>query len=113
MDAGTINPDFGLPFVLGVTGHRDPLPKAISELSEQIRKLLAQLRADYPATRLMLLSPLAVGADRLVAQEFLAMPEDARAGLVAVLPCRRICLSRIFRRLSELNSSKCWRRRSR
>jgi hypothetical protein len=86
MDAGTINPDFGLPFVLGVTGHRDPLPTAISELREQIRKLLAQLRADYPATRLMLLSPLAVGADRLVAQEFLALPEDARAGLVAVLP---------------------------
>lgn len=57
-----------LPLILGVTGHRDLRPADSAPLEEQVRLILTELRADHPEAPLLLLSPLAEGADRLVAR---------------------------------------------
>ena len=57
-----------IPLVLGVTGHRDLRKEDLSELERRVRDLISQLHNDYPHTVLQLLSPLADGADRLVAR---------------------------------------------
>jgi hypothetical protein len=57
-----------IPLVLGVTGHRDLREEDLPELERRVRDLINQLRNDYPHTVLQLLSPLAEGADRLVAR---------------------------------------------
>ena len=60
--------DVRVPIVLGVTGHRD-LPSEDSEtLRMAVRKLFAQLKHDYPNSPFKLISGLAEGADRLVAE---------------------------------------------
>ena len=72
---------------VGATGHRtfdDP-----AEVADRVRIALARLlrlagdEADGVAVRLEVVSPLAEGADRLVAREVLALPG---ATLVAALP---------------------------
>ena len=75
-----------LPLVIGVTGHRDLAPQDAPRIQESLDALFACLRRQYPHTPLRLLSPLAEGADRLVAKvalEYgvelvvpLPMPED-------------------------------------
>lgn len=71
-----------LPLVLAATGHRD----LVREDEGQLRHLLADvfrvLQNRHPSTPLQLLSGLAEGADRLVAQIAL----DNQAELIAVLP---------------------------
>ena len=74
-----------LPLVIGVTGHRDLRVQDIPELEAAVRNVLAELHAMCPKTPLVLLSPLAEGADRLVARVALA---DG-ATLVAPLPLAR------------------------
>lgn len=61
--------DFGyrLPLVIGVTGHRDLKPDEIPEIRARVRDLFVDLQERYPQRKLRLLSPLAEGADRLVA----------------------------------------------
>ena len=71
-----------LPLVVGITGHRDLREKDHEPLKQKIRKIFAELRQRYPATPLILLSPLAEGADRLAAQ--VALELDIR--LVVPLP---------------------------
>lgn len=71
-----------LPLVLGVTGHRDLVLKDIPRIQEALDSLFACLRRQYPHTPLRLLSPLAEGADRLVAK--VALQHGAE--LVAPLP---------------------------
>jgi len=57
-----------IPLVLGVTGHRNIDPADRGTLEERVREIIRDLRATYPNTPLVLLSPLADGADRLVAR---------------------------------------------
>ncbi len=57
-----------IPLVIGVTGHRDLALKDIPLIQESLDTLFACLRKQYPHTQLRLLSPLAEGADRLVAK---------------------------------------------
>ncbi len=57
-----------VPLVIGVTGHRDLVPEDVPRIRESLDTLFACLRRQYPRTPLRLLSPLAEGADRLVAQ---------------------------------------------
>lgn len=57
-----------IPLVIGVTGHRDLRPPDEAALREQIAGFLAELQARLPHTPLCLLSALADGADRLVAE---------------------------------------------
>jgi hypothetical protein len=72
----------GLPLVLGITGHRDLVQEDIPVLRARIEELITQLRRQYPHTPLRLLSSLAEGADRLVAQVAIDMDVE----LVAPLP---------------------------
>jgi hypothetical protein len=62
-----------IPLTVGVTGHRDLRPKDLEPLRGIVRKILENLRRDYPSTPLLVLSALAEGADRLVAQIALEM----------------------------------------
>jgi hypothetical protein len=74
-----------LPLVIGVTGHRDLRVEDREPLRDRVRTFLVGLRERYPSTPLVLLSPLAEGADRLVAQVALeAFPQAVR--LVVPLP---------------------------
>jgi hypothetical protein len=66
--AGPAAPDGRLPIVIGVTGHRHLRPADLPKHRERVRELFAQLRRRYPSTPLRILSSLAEGADRLVAE---------------------------------------------
>jgi hypothetical protein len=71
-----------IPLVVGVTGHRDLRPDDVPALEAAVRGLLDQLRREYPTTPLVVVTPLAEGADRLAARVALA----AGASLVAPIP---------------------------
>lgn len=73
-----------LPLVIGVTGHRDLAPKDIPRIHESLDALFACLCRQYPHMPLRVLSPLAEGADRLVAKVAL----EHGAELVVPLPMR-------------------------
>ncbi|MDT8450685.1 MAG: hypothetical protein RQ847_11000 [Wenzhouxiangellaceae bacterium] len=62
-----------VPLVIGVTGHRDLVPEEIPGLRARVRALLEQLRTDHPDLPLVVMSPMAEGADRLVAEEARAL----------------------------------------
>src|SRR5271157_2523659 len=74
-----------LPLVIGVTGHRDLRPEDHETLKAQLRSVFTKLQHRYPATPLILLSPLAEGADRLAAGVALEM----NIHLVVPLPMPR------------------------
>lgn len=74
-----------LPLVIGVTGHRDLRPEDVAALESQVRRVLEGLRTAYRSTPLVLLSPLAEGADRLVARVALGLG----IRLIAPLPLPR------------------------
>ncbi len=61
-------PALPVPLVIGVTGHRDLLPEELPLLEQRVRDFFENLRASYPGLPLEVLSPLAEGADRLVAR---------------------------------------------
>jgi hypothetical protein len=71
-----------LPLVVGVTGHRDLAPDDDSTIQRHVRDIFSELQTAYRYTPVVLLSLLAEGADRLVAQAAL----DCGAELFAVLP---------------------------
>jgi hypothetical protein len=56
------------PIIIGVTGHRDLRPEDIPRLEAKVREIFEDLQIKYPHTPLQVLSPLAEGADRLVAR---------------------------------------------
>ena len=60
------------PLVIGVTGHRDLRAEDLPRLEEIVSKVIEKLKKDSPHTPLILLSALADGADRLVADVALA-----------------------------------------
>ena len=81
-----INPKrIAIPLVIAVTGHRDLVPEEIPGIRERVRNLLADLAKRYPERRLRVMSPLAEGADRLVAREALALGVE----LIVPLPMPR------------------------
>ena len=61
-------PDGRLPIVIAVTGHRHLRTADLPQHREHVRELFAQLRQRYPSTPLRIVSALAEGADRLVAE---------------------------------------------
>jgi hypothetical protein len=75
-----------VPLVVGVSGHRDLVAKELAGIKASVRELLEDLAERFPDRRLQVMSPLAEGADRivaLVAEELgielivpLPMPED-------------------------------------
>jgi hypothetical protein len=60
-----------LPLVIGVTGHRDIRDQDREQLAETVSAVFDELSARYPNTPLIVVSALAEGADRIVAQEAL------------------------------------------
>ena len=73
------------PLVVGVTSHRNIPAGEIEPIRRRVREFLAQLRHDFPALPLVVLSALAEGGDQLVAEEALAVG----ARLIAPLPLPR------------------------
>jgi hypothetical protein len=71
-----------LPLVIGVTGHRTLREQDVVPLEEVVRGVIEGARQRYPHCPLVILSPLAEGADRLVARVAL----DLGARLIVPLP---------------------------
>jgi len=71
-----------LPLVIGVVGHRHLEPADYPLYCSRVRELFADLRTRYPSTPLRVLSALAEGADRLVADVAL----DEGCEVLAPLP---------------------------
>jgi hypothetical protein len=63
-----------LPLVIGITGHRDLREADRPALAKEVRRVFEELRETYRSTPLVVLSALAEGADRLVAQVALDTP---------------------------------------
>lgn len=74
--------DGRLPIVVGVTGHRHLRAADLPAYRSRVVELFDGLRARYPATPLRIISALAAGADRLVAQIALERGHE----LIAPLP---------------------------
>ncbi len=70
-----------IPLVIGVTGHRD-LPDDVGPLERAVRRILLEFRESHPWSKIVLLSSLAEGADRLVARIAL----DLGISLVVPMP---------------------------
>ena len=75
----------GLPVLIGVTGHRDLRAEDEAALRAAVGGVLDGIALELPHSPLQLLTPLAEGSDRLVAQEALARG----FGLVVPLPMPR------------------------
>ena len=75
-----------IPIIIGVTGHRDLRAEDIPALEQRVGKIFQGLRIQYPNTTLLVLSPLAEGADRLVAR--VALEQGVQ--LVVPLPLPRV-----------------------
>jgi hypothetical protein len=73
-----------IPFVIGVTGHRDLRPGDVPALETAVRKVFDELRDSMKSTPLMLLSGLAEGADQLVAR--VALSCGVQLGAVLPMP---------------------------
>ena len=58
---------YSVPLVVAVTGHRDLLPDEIPAIRQRVRAFLEGLRSQSPDRDILLMSPLAEGADRLAA----------------------------------------------
>ncbi|OAI53219.1 hypothetical protein AYO47_05285 [Planctomyces sp. SCGC AG-212-M04] len=71
-----------VPLVIGVAGHRDLRGVDEREAARAVREVFRDLKARYPETPLVLLSPLNEGADRLAAK----VAHDEGLPVIAVLP---------------------------
>jgi hypothetical protein len=83
----------GVPLVLGVTGHREFRPGDEEPLRTLVTSVIGDIRLRCAHTPLILLTPLAEGADRLVAKVAL----DAGAWLVVPMPFARATYEATFR----------------
>jgi hypothetical protein len=73
---------YKIPFLVGVTGHRDLVPEEIPAIREALTKLFDQLRATARDVEIKLLSSMADGADLLAAD----VAHEAGIGIIALLP---------------------------
>ncbi|HLY03481.1 MAG TPA: hypothetical protein VKR56_13430 [Candidatus Cybelea sp.] len=71
-----------VPLVLGAAGHRNLPDEDRTALEATVRNAFAEMRRQYPATPMIVLSSLAEGADRLVAH----MALDADFALIVPMP---------------------------
>jgi hypothetical protein len=60
--------DYRIHLIIGITGHRDIPQEDADRLKEKIRGIFKELKEEYPNTPLLLLTPLAEGADRIAAK---------------------------------------------
>lgn len=64
---------YAVPLVVAVTGHRDLVHAEIPTIRSRVRDCLFSLRHDYPSRIIVVMTGLAEGSDRLVAEEALAL----------------------------------------
>jgi hypothetical protein len=57
-----------VPLIVGVTGHRDLVADEVPQIREQVKRFFMELQSSFPELPLLLLSPLAAGADQLAAE---------------------------------------------
>jgi hypothetical protein len=62
-----------VPLLVGVTGHRDLVADEIPAIRQVVRSFLERLRSQFPDRPLRVLTPLAEGSDRLVADIAMAL----------------------------------------
>jgi hypothetical protein len=67
MIEATPGTDPRVPLVIGAIGHRDLVPAEIATLEQRVRSFLETLQLKYPDLRVSVLTSVADGADRLVA----------------------------------------------
>ena len=84
--------EFAVPLVVAVTGHRDLVPAEVPGIRARVSQMLAALRDAYPHRAVLVMSALAEGADRLVAQEARALG----LSIVVALPMARAEYSKDF-----------------
>jgi hypothetical protein len=82
METGQVFDDALIPIVFGVTGHRDLRQQNIEGLKQKVQEIFREIMGKCPNSPILLLSPLAEGADRLVAKVALKLG----ASLVVPLP---------------------------
>lgn len=80
----TRDSDYALPLIVAVTGHRDLVSAEKPGLADGVRRLFHGLAEQFPGRRLVLLSPLAEGADQLAAR----VATENNVDLVVPLPGR-------------------------
>ncbi|MFI4970763.1 MAG: hypothetical protein ACHP7D_11210, partial [Lysobacterales bacterium] len=80
------------PLVIGVTSHRNLVPRESGEIRRGVREFLERLHGEFPQLPLTVVSALAAGGDQLVAEEALALG----ARLIAPLPLPRAVYVRDF-----------------
>jgi hypothetical protein len=83
---------YAVPLVVAVTGHRDLVATEIPAIEARVRECLIGLRDDYPGRLVGVMSALAEGADRLVANIALSLEMP----LTVVLPMSRALYQRDF-----------------
>jgi hypothetical protein len=93
---------YAVPFIVAVTGHRDLVPDEIPILRSRIRDCLFSLRYEYPSRIIVVMSSLADGADRVVAEEALKLGMP----LSVVLPMPRALYEEDFSAESSLEFAK-------
>lgn len=71
---------FAVPLIVAVTGHRDLVDAELSGIREKVSEFFSGLLTDYPDRGVTVMSPLAEGADQLVAEEAL------RLGIPLIVP---------------------------
>ena len=64
---------FSVPLIVAVTGHRDLVPAEVPRIRARVRDFLRELRDAYPDRQVAVMCALAEGADRLVAEEAIAL----------------------------------------
>ena len=69
-----------MPLSIGVTGHRDLVPDELPAIRGRVTRFLLDLQEQFPDRPLRVLSPLAEGADQLVAEVALEL------GLTLMVP---------------------------
>jgi hypothetical protein len=62
-----------VPIIVGVVGHRNLVASEIPRIREIVRKFFEDLREQFPELPLIVMNPLAEGADRLIAHEAIEM----------------------------------------
>ncbi|MDH3622215.1 MAG: hypothetical protein OER91_15050, partial [Gammaproteobacteria bacterium] len=70
-----------IPLVVAVTGHRDLVAAEVPRIRQRVRDLFESLSTQYPDRRLTVMSPLAEGADQLVAEVALELGIDLAVSL--------------------------------
>jgi len=55
-------------YIIGITGHRDILSQCIPTIKDKTRLLFKTILSEFPKESLQVLSPLAEGADQIVAE---------------------------------------------